>query len=118
MGTPYEPDPPLSESLIAAALTDLSVRLKVLLHERLEKLVLYGSRARGDYDPESDVDVAIIVKDLDRDLKLKIFDLVADIELEYLVPLSTLVLSYSAFTDLLTRERLIALDIEGEGIPL
>ncbi|MBI4832799.1 MAG: nucleotidyltransferase domain-containing protein [Candidatus Lindowbacteria bacterium] len=38
-------------------------RLKTLLLKRVElhKLILFGSRARGDADPYSDMDVAVIV---------------------------------------------------------
>lgn len=34
-------------------------RFKILFHERLRahKLILFGSRARGDADPQSDLDV-------------------------------------------------------------
>ena len=32
--------------------------------DRLERIVLYGSRARGDARPDSDYDIAIFVKDL------------------------------------------------------
>jgi predicted nucleotidyltransferase len=28
---------------------------------RVEQIVLYGSRARGDYGPDSDADVALVV---------------------------------------------------------
>lgn len=35
-----------------------------LYGERLERVVLYGSRARGDARPDSDYDVAIFLKDL------------------------------------------------------
>ena len=33
--------------------------------DRLERIVLYGSRARGDARPDSDYDIAIFVRDLD-----------------------------------------------------
>ena len=33
--------------------------------DRLERIVLYGSRARGDHRPDSDYDIAIFVRDLD-----------------------------------------------------
>jgi predicted nucleotidyltransferase len=32
--------------------------------DRLERVVLYGSRARGDHRPDSDYDVAVFIKDL------------------------------------------------------
>lgn len=107
-----------SEEIITKTLSKLKERLNNLLKDRLIHSVLYGSRARGDYDRDSDIDVAIIVKDLDRDLKMRILDEVAEIELEYLTPLSTLILAEESYHDLLRRERRIALDIKREGIPL
>jgi len=38
--------------------------LKALYGDRIERIVLYGSRARGDARPDSDYDVAIFLKDL------------------------------------------------------
>ena len=107
-----------TESDIAHSLVALKSVLKTRLGTSLEKLVMFGSRARGDYNEESDIDIAVIVNGLDRNLKKEVIDLVADIELEYLVPLSTLVLSSQAHKVLMQRERRIALDIEREGVPL
>jgi len=53
-----------------------------------------------------------------KNLKKQIFDVVADIEVKYLVSISTLVLSEENFAFLKKRERRIAADIEKEGIPL
>lgn len=45
------------------------VRFRAALNElygaRIERVVLFGSRARGDAHPESDCDVAVFLKDLD-----------------------------------------------------
>lgn len=108
--------------------SDFSSAEKMLLKELKDSLddypghgarfILFGSRARGDYDNESDIDIAIIVPGLTRDLKNEILNKVTDIELKYLTPLSTLVISEEDFGLLKKRERRIALDIEREGIPL
>ena len=108
----------VEDKTIQTVLSALKSRMLQRYGNRIERLVLYGSRARGDYDAESDIDVAIIVKDLDRETKLDILDVVADLELKHLMPLSTLVLSSESYHDLLHRERRIALDIQSEGIPL
>jgi len=84
--------------------------------DALAKLVLYGSRARGDAD--SDVDVAIIVRGSDGKIRDQLLNAVADVELETLVPLSTIVFSEAEYQRLMAGERRIALDIEGEGITL
>ena len=101
-----------------AALSSLKERVTTLLGITLLKLVLYGSRARGDADPDSDVDVAIVVRNLDVETKDRILSIVTDVELEHLVPLSTLILSEEEYRRLLEGERRIALDIEREGINL
>ncbi len=99
-------------------LRDLKQSLQGLLGDRLLRMTLFGSRARGDFDEDSDYDIAVIVRGLTRELKHQILDKVAEIELEYLTPLSTLVLIEVEFDRLKAKERRIALDIEGEGIPL
>jgi predicted nucleotidyltransferase len=99
-------------------LEELKRDLENLLDPLAFKMVLFGSRARGDYSEESDVDVAILVRGLTREMKRRILDKVAEIELEYLLPISALVFSQDEFDHLKQKERRIALDIEREGIPL
>jgi predicted nucleotidyltransferase len=101
-----------------SVLRELKGALKLILGDRLVKFVLYGSKARGDYDSDSDLDVAIVVRDLTTALKHQILDVVAGIEFKYFVPVSALVLSERDFDRLRERERRIALDIERNGIPI
>jgi predicted nucleotidyltransferase len=52
--------------------------LEALYGDRIERVVLFGSRARGDAHPESDYDVAVFLRNLaDRWIE---FDRLADIE--------------------------------------
>ena len=102
----------------SAALAELKCEFELLLGDRLERFVLFGSKARGDHDTNSDIDVAITVRGLDRELRRHILDRVTTVELNHLQPLSTLVLSLGDFERLRRRERRIALDIEREGLPL
>jgi predicted nucleotidyltransferase len=37
--------------------------LDTLYGARLERVVLFGSRARGDYQPQSDYDIAVFLRD-------------------------------------------------------
>lgn len=43
-------------------LTELKQRLTDLYGERLDRLILYGSQARGDAEPDSDIDVLVVLK--------------------------------------------------------
>ena len=55
-----------------------------ILKNRLEKIVLYGSVARGTDTEESDVDIALIMHGrLDSDTEDKLSDLVVDMNLKY-----------------------------------
>jgi len=47
---------------LQAILSELHLRLAQVYGARLEKLVLYGSRARGDAEPDSDIDVLVVLK--------------------------------------------------------
>ncbi len=62
--------------------------------------------------------MAVIVRGLTRELRNQIYHDVGELELEYLIPLSTFVISEEQFEFLKKRERRIVLDIESEGIPL
>ena len=45
-------------------LSRIAETAKEVFGEKLESVILYGSYARGDYTPESDVDVMILVKEI------------------------------------------------------
>ena len=46
--------------------------LEAALGSNLERVILYGSRARGDEDPDSDLDVLVVVHNLAKDESDKI----------------------------------------------
>jgi len=46
-------------------LTRFRTALGSLYGDRLERVVLYGSRARGDHRPDSDYDIAVFLRDTD-----------------------------------------------------
>ncbi len=48
----------------ASILTRFRVALDELYGDRLERAVLFGSRARGDARPDSDYDVAVFLRDM------------------------------------------------------
>ena len=48
---------------LTAILGELRRRFEVLYGERLVQIVLFGSQARGDAEPGSDIDVLVVLKD-------------------------------------------------------
>ncbi|MBI4374315.1 MAG: nucleotidyltransferase domain-containing protein [Deltaproteobacteria bacterium] len=79
---------------------------------------LFGSKVRNEAWEESDTDILVLVTGAHWREKNWIIDLSTDINLEYDLMLSPLVMTPEEFEKLLKRERRIACDIEKEGIPL
>lgn len=65
-----------------------------MIGNRLKKVILYGSYARGDYDKNSDIDLMILTDFNDDELieyRAKIRDLACNLELENDIIISPLV---------------------------
>mgnify|MGYP001222825363 CR=1 FL=1 len=92
------------------------------LHERFDGQVmsvrLFGSKARGDYDADSDLDVMVLVTQDDWRLARSISFLAADISLANDVLLAPKVVSLKRW-DFLNREGFaIARNVQREGLSL
>ena len=53
-----------------------SIKVIFSKYSQIEKVLIYGSRAKGNYKPASDIDLTLIGRNIDLSLQLKIeFDL-------------------------------------------
>ena len=59
-----------SKALLNELLQKLSAYAQDIFGNKLKRVVLYGSYARGDYDEESDIDVMLMVDMSPEDLNL------------------------------------------------
>lgn len=82
------------------------------------ELRIFGSRARGEGDVDSDLDILVLLPTEDQQLKIRIWDVADAVFVATDILISPLVLSQQQYASLKTRERLIAQDIEREGIPV
>lgn len=75
---------------ISKVLTQVHENLKQLYGEQLDKLILFGSQARGTAQPDSDIDILIVLKDVFNysQESEKISQSIADLCLEYNVLIS------------------------------
>lgn len=105
------PDP------VHAAIRSYRAVLEELLPGRIEHYRLFGSYARGQPEPDSDVDLAVVVHDLSWQEKVAAVEASVDISLDCEVDLSPLVISSSDFRLLVERETGLAHDIMAEGLP-
>jgi predicted nucleotidyltransferase len=70
-----------------------------ILANRLDQIILFGSRSRGDAEPDSDFDLLVTVHGLKNTDKEKLFDVAAGLSLEYGTVLTLLVMSPEEFTE-------------------
>jgi uncharacterized protein len=62
----------IADPILKSALGQLDHALREKFGEKYLRLVLFGSRARGDHQPDSDADVAVVLRgDIDSRWKLK-----------------------------------------------
>ena len=70
--------------VLGQALDEIMKKMLELYGEKIFSIILYGSYARGDYDEESDVDIALIVDaPLERDNERKANSFISDMYLKY-----------------------------------
>ena len=73
---------------------------KILLNEKLDAVILYGSYARGDHDDESDVDILLLINGSDtsvREYRNPIADISSALSLENDITVSILPCSTETF---------------------
>lgn len=89
----------------------------------VERVIFFGSRARGDFDGSSDIDLLIVVTDIR--IKNSVISILHDIELEYDVPISPVIFTSreyginkklkSSFIENLEREGIVLYDYNRKG---
>lgn len=84
----------------------------------IKKFILFGSRARGEGDEFSDLDVAVLVDTEERLVMGEIIDIATELRWETDIAISPLVINTEYFKFLKDIERGIALAIDKEGVIL
>ena len=100
------------------ALADFLERARALLGDELLEARLFGSRARGEGDEESDLDVALIVTPGGRELRRDVWGLTFDSMYHFRIEVQPLVITEEQLQDLIRRELSIGAVLERESLPL
>jgi len=102
---------------LAAILAQLRRHLEALYGPRLVQMVLYGSQARGDAEPGSDIDVLVVLKgpvDAYEEIK-RTSQFVADLSLRHNVVISRVFVSSERF---IHEQSPLLMNVRREGVPV
>lgn len=103
------------------ALASLVEQLFQHYSDALINITLFGSKARGDFNEDSDLDVLIVIKMLKSEYWqhwFSIVDLVGKIELKYGIVTSIIIKDELEYQTLINDSLFLYTNIEKEGIPL
>jgi len=118
---------PLDKRLYHLTSNERSALLALVSHLRrrygddLLRVVLFGSKARGDSNKESDIDVLTVVRIPEGDYWLhrrQISAIASELDLEYDVVLSTLLMDEPEFAEMRRADLLLNRSIQQDGIEL
>ncbi len=107
------------EPKVASVLYQVEVELKMLLGDKLKKVILYGSYSRGDYVTESDIDIIALVDEPQPDERYEedILEIMVDLSIKYDVVLSLFLESEMEYEEAKTYKPFLK-RIEKEGIEI
>ncbi len=102
------------------ALTEFVKRLRLNLSDSVVDVRLFGSEARGEATPESDIDVLVVVQPESERAALedRAIDIAFDVNLEFGVYVSPRIITPGILNDPVWRETPFIKNVAGESIPL
>lgn len=101
-------------------ISDFTQKVKELLGDRVKKIILYGSYARGDYKKDSDIDIMILT-DLNfaeiEKYRDEISDIAFDIELDTGIVISPVIKNIDKYNE---RVNIVPffMNVQKEGVVL
>jgi uncharacterized protein (UPF0332 family)/predicted nucleotidyltransferase len=101
-----------------AAVQSFIDRLHAQLGERIERTVLFGSKARGDSGSDSDIDILVVVDAVDRRFETQVSGIASEVDLEYDVLLNTHPVTRERWQDFTRRRAAFWLNVQRDGIEL
>jgi predicted nucleotidyltransferase len=98
------------------AIEEFRDRVQEVLGKRALAIKLFGSKARGEDVPESDIDILVVVTEMTPGLKDQVIDVAFDVNLSHDVYISPRVVPLHVFQDPLWRATPFIQNVEEEGV--
>jgi predicted nucleotidyltransferase len=93
-------------------------RLLTELGEQAQQVILFGSKARGDSAPDSDIDVLILADEENRQVRKTISKISSQIGLDYDVCLGALLIANKRWRQMSSERFSLCRNVERDGVLL
>lgn len=105
----------MKSSEISAVLNEIKAAIQQMYGPRFEQMILYGSYARGDEEPESDLDILLVLRNVEDPLEAReqLSPLLWKLALEHQMVFSVLPVDADDFEH---RKSPLLLNIAREGV--
>jgi predicted nucleotidyltransferase len=100
------------------AVQQFAGRLMDSLRRRVLHITLFGSKARGDFTSDSDLDLFVVLDTADWNMKDQVRFMAADVSLEYDVLLNTHILSQERWEEMVRHQATLWREVRRDGVPL
>jgi len=100
------------------ALDEFKDNLNNIFKNRIKTMLLYGSKARGDYNRTSDIDVFILIEEGGYEVRDQIADMSYDIFLKYEVLISPRVININEYEVLNRWQTAFIKNLQRDGIKI
>lgn len=100
------------------ALQTFIQRLQAELGQQIVRIILFGSKARGNSAADSDVDVLILAKNEDRQLQKAISKISSQVDLDYDILLNSLLIADKRWMQMSKERFSLCRNVERDGILL
>ena len=101
-----------------AALQEFTARLLQGGDGRVVSVWLFGSKARGDFEPDSDLDLLIVLEEADWMVRDRVHLLAARVSLEHDVLINTHLLSRAGWARMARQHATLWQQVQRDGFPL
>lgn len=92
----------LDEEIIRKIVTEIKDSVSRRMGANVEDIILFGSCARGDYDKDSDIDIAILTKtgrEENATYRMELAEIATDIAMEYFTVVNFLCIPYKEYIE-------------------